>query len=60
MQRIEADHTVIYNGVEMKVLKSGDYEDSDLVEIYNSNDPNKTPIYAFQANWIITGKNIGE
>lgn len=57
---IETDKIVIYNGQEFKVLEGGDFLETELVSIYSADDVNKNPLYALQANFIITGKNFGE
>jgi len=60
MVHIEDDAIVIYAGSEFRVLRGGDFEDQELVEVYKADDPNKLGMFALQAYWISTGKNFGE
>jgi hypothetical protein len=55
MITIETDKVVIYNGQEFKVSNGGDFSETDLVNIYKADDPEKNPIYALQAYFVHTG-----
>ena len=58
MVKLEDDAVVFYSGTECKVLKGGDFEDQDLVEVYVASDPDKKAMYALQAYLILNGKNL--
>jgi len=45
---------------EYLVKKGGNYQDSELVEVYKKGDSKKDANCAFQATFIATGKHVGE
>ena len=60
MLRIESETLVETGGVRYLTLHSGDYEETDLVEVFREGDPDKTSIGAFHAHYIFYGYHLGE
>jgi hypothetical protein len=60
MLAIHADTLVETGGVRYYTITGGDYEDTDLVEVYREGDEQKTSIGAFHAHYIVHGYHIGE
>jgi len=57
---IETDRLVVYDNQDFKVSEGGEFMETDLIPIYLASDPEKKPIYALQAYWILNHINFGE
>ena len=42
----------------LAVIKGGDYQNGDLVLVYNKGDPLKNPQFQFEAQFISIGESI--
>lgn len=60
MLTIESETLIETGGVKYFTITSGDYEESELVEVYRDGDEQKNSIGAFQAHYIVYGYHVGE
>jgi hypothetical protein len=54
------DNQVLHIEKHLAVKIGGEYEDTELVEVYNVNDPNKTSLWTYQAHYIMYGYHVGD